>query len=203
MGGHSRETAPSRELVPVESEATMQLTVFGAPGPEEILAEPLDAQDIAAELSAPPRRKLPWLSLLLVGGMVAGFGFAGGAYFQKSSGTGTSSSGLPGGATRPSGGGGYGGYGAAGGFGGGAPGGGTGTGAAAAATTGTVKLVDGNTVYLTTSDGTTVKVTTGSTTKVTTVKSGKTADLTPGQSVTVAGTTDSSGTVAATTVTEG
>ncbi|MFD9824225.1 hypothetical protein, partial [Streptomyces violascens] len=51
--------------------------------PEEILAEPPDTRDISAELSAPPRQQLPWLTLLLSGSLVAGLAFAGGALVEK------------------------------------------------------------------------------------------------------------------------
>jgi hypothetical protein len=185
-------------------DSTMQVGALREPGPEAILAEPPDARDIAAELAAPPRRKLPWLRLLLVAGTVAGLGFAGGAYYQKSSGT-TAGSGTPTGFSRPSGGGagGFGAGGAGGAGGGGAGGAGGAGGSSSGSTSGTVKLVDGDTVYLTTSSGAVVKVTTGGSTKVSTTTSGKAADLVPGRTVTVEGTTDSAGNVAATTVTEG
>jgi hypothetical protein len=175
----------------------------GGEDPEAILAEPPDTRDISAELAEPPRRKLPFISMLLFAGMIAGLGFAGGAYYEKQNPS-TASAGAAVGRT----GGAPGGFsaegGAGGGFGGGAPGGtgNSGTGSSASSTSGTVKLVDGSTVYLTTSSGSVIKVTTKSSTKVTTAKTGKTTDLTPGQTVTVEGTADSSGNVAATTVTE-
>ena len=163
--------------------------------PEEILAEAPDGRDVAAELAAPPRRRLPWLPLLLVAGTIAGAAFAGGASYEK--GNGSATAGFPTGASRGTGTGGFAGF-----------GGGTGTGtaggtAANTPTSGTVKLVDGSTVYLTTTSGGVVKVTTKGSTKITTAQTGKTADLKPGQTVTVEGSTDSSGNVAATTVTEG
>ena len=187
----------------------------GLLSPEDILAEPPDARDIGAELAAPPRRKLPWLSLLLAGGVIAAAGFAGGALVEKNNGSGSSSaasafaklrSGATGGAGGTAGAGGFsraggtaGASGAAGaggfaGFGGGAAGG---------ATTGTVKLVDGNTIYVTNSSGNIVKITTGSSTTVSIAQSGKVSQIAPGQTVTVRGTTDSSGNVTATSVTEG
>ena len=151
--------------------------------PEEILAEAPDGRDVAAELAAPPRRRLPWLPLLLVAGTIAGAAFAGGASYEK--GNGSATAGFPTGASR-----------------------GTGTGtaggtAANTPTSGTVKLIDGSTVYLTTTSGGVVKVTTKGSTKITTAQTGKTTDLKPGDTVTVQGSTDSSGNVAATTVTEG
>jgi hypothetical protein len=190
--------------VPYESGAAVP-ALIGGEDPEAILAQPPDTRDISAELAEPPRRKLPLLSMLLFAGMIAGLGFAGGAYYEKQNGTSTAAGaaisrtgGAPGGFSAEGG--------AGGGFGGGAPGGtgttGGGTGSSTNSTSGTVKLVDGSTVYLTTSSGSVIKVTTKSSTKVTTTKTGKTTDLTPGQTVTVEGTTDSSGSVAATTVTE-
>ncbi|MFE6489799.1 hypothetical protein ACFVGN_43665, partial [Streptomyces sp. NPDC057757] len=68
---------------------------------------------------------------------------------------------------------------------------------------GTVKAVDGSTVYLTDANGNTIKVTTGDSTKVQLNKQGKVADLQPGQSVTVVGTPDSSGGYNATQLVEG
>ncbi|MFC1439361.1 hypothetical protein ABUW04_13950 [Streptacidiphilus sp. N1-10] len=190
--------------LPVPYEAGSAVPALpGGEDPEAILAEPPDTRDISAELAEPPRRKLPLLSMLLFAGMIAGLGFAGGAYYEKQNPS-TSSTAGAGFARTGAAPGGFSAEGAGGGFGGGAPGGtgGTGTGSSTSSTSGTVKLVDGSTVYLTTSSGSVIKVTTKSSTKVTTTKTGKTTDLTPGQTVTVEGTTDSSGSVAATTVTE-
>jgi hypothetical protein len=175
------------------------------PAPEEILAEPPDSLDISAELAAPPRRKLPWLTLLLAGGLVAGLGFVGGVLVEKNQGTsgGTgrsfSASGRTGTGTGAGGSGrtGTGGFGS-GGFGGSGFGGGAGGGA----TIGTVKLVDGSTIYVTDTSGNIVKITTGGSTKVSIAQSGKVSQLKPGATVTVRGTTDANGDVAATTVTQ-
>jgi len=190
----------------------------GLPSPEDILAEPPDARDIGAELAAPPRRKLPWLSLLLAGGVIAAAGFAGGALVEKNNGSSSNSaasafaklrSGATGGAGGTAGAGGFsraGGTAGAGGAAGAAGAGGFagfGGGAAGGATTGTVKLVDGNTIYVTNSSGNIVKITTGSSTTVSIAQSGKVSQIAPGQTVTVRGTTDSSGNVTATSVTEG
>lgn len=169
----------------------------------ELLSTAPDARDITAELAAPPRRKLPWLTLALAGGVIAAAAFTGGAWYQKNNGgsTGGSSRTAAAGAQRS----GYGGT-AAGGTGGGTrksgQSGGTG-GGAAGFTRGTVKLVDGSTVYLTDSSGNIVKVTTSGTTKVQVTADGKVGDLQPGQSVTVVGTPDASGGYAASQLTEG
>jgi hypothetical protein len=169
--------------------------------PEDVLAEPPDARDITAELAAPPRRRLPWLTLLLSAGIVAAAAFAGGALVEKHHLNGTASAGNPFAGlsgTRSGAGAGTG----TGRFGGAA--GGTGTGAAAGGLTfGTVKLVDGNTIYVTDAQGAIVKVTTGASTKVTESKDGKVSDLKPGQTVTVRGSRGASGDITATTVTEG
>jgi len=184
----------------LREEPTEELTLLdsGDLSPEEILAEPPDARDIAAELAAPPRRKLPWLTLALCGGVIAAAAFAGGALVEKNN--------VKGGGSNPGAAAGFagfarGGAGATAGAGGAARPGGGGTGGGA--TTGTVKLVDGTTVYLTDSSGNVVKVTTGTSTKISVTRNGKVSDLQPGQSVTVLGSTDSSGSLAATTVTEG
>ncbi|WP_051732292.1 DUF5666 domain-containing protein [Kitasatospora phosalacinea] len=171
---------------------------------QELLATAPDARDITAELAAPPRRKLPWPTLVLAGCVIAVLSFAGGVWYQKDDGTGATGNraGAPNSGQRFPGGtrGGYGGYGGqTGGAGGGqAPGG-----AAGGFTRGTVKSVDGSTVYLTEANGTTVKITTGDSTKVTTTKEGKVGDLQPGQTVTVVGSKAGDGSYSATQLTEG
>lgn len=167
--------------------------------PEDVLAEPPDARDITAELAAPPRRGLPWLTLLLSAGIVAAAAFTGGALVEKHHLNGTASASNPfaglGGARSGAGAGTgrFGGAGAA-----------AGTGAAAGGLTfGTVKLVDGSTIYVTDAQGAIVKVTTGASTKVTESRDGKVSDLKPGQTVTVRGTRGASGDISAATVTEG
>ncbi|CAG6397363.1 hypothetical protein [Actinacidiphila cocklensis] len=177
--------------------------------PEDVLAEPPDARDITAELAAPPRRKLPWLTLVLSAGIVAAAAFAGGALVEKHHLNGTASAGNPfagltGARSGAGAGTGTGRFGGAAGGTGATAGTGTGTGAAAGGLTfGTVKLVDGSTIYVTDAQGDIVKVTTGASTKVTESKDGKVSDLKPGQTVTVRGTQGASGGITATTVTEG
>ncbi|MFB7051923.1 DUF5666 domain-containing protein [Streptomyces vinaceus] len=178
--------------------------------PEGILAEPPDTRDISAELAAPPRPRLPWLTLVLSGGVVAGLAFTGGALVEKghlqgSPGTGSAGRNFAAGAggqgrTGPAqGGAGTGQSGGRQGF-GGATGG---PGAGAGATTGTVKLVDGTTLYVTDAAGEVVKVTTDANTQITQAKSGKVSDLQPGQTVTVRGSQNPAGDLAATTVAQG
>jgi hypothetical protein len=193
-----REDTESPELL---DDRTRELAL----SPEDILAEPPDARDIAAELAAPPRRKLPWLTLLLAGGVIAAGSFAGGALVEKNNGSSSSASGAAAAFAKLRSGSGSGSTGGFGGFGRGGSGTGTGTGSGAAGgtTTGTIKLIDGNTIYVTNSSGNIVKITTGGSTTVSIAKSGTVSQLQPGQTITARGTTDSSGNVTATTVTEG
>lgn len=191
--------------------------------PERILAEPPDTRDISAELAAAPRPRLPWLSMLLSGGVVAGLAFAGGALVEKGhlqgpagSRSGSGSAAAASGRNPAAGAGGQGRTG----FGQGATGQGrTGTGqngsrqgaggatgglgAGAGVTTGTVKLVDGTTLYVTDAQGKVVKITTDTSTQITEARSGKVSDLQPGQTVTVRGSQSPSGDVAATAVAQG
>lgn len=159
--------------------------------------DPVDDRDgLAAELAAAaPRRwwnrgtlALGLLTLVLAG-------FLGGLQVQKHFGATTSSaqSGMPTGF--PGGG--------AGAFGGrGMPSGAPQTGSAAAAgTNGTVKLVDGTTIYVQTADGTVVTVKTGDSTDIKIATEGTLKDVKAGDSVTVQGAADAEGTVTATAVT--
>jgi hypothetical protein len=75
--------------------------------------------------------------------------------------------------------------------------------AAAAATTGTVKLVDGSTIYVQTPDGTVVTVKTTGTTTVQSAAKSSLKNLKAGQAVTVQGPAGTDGTVTATSVTAG
>ncbi|MEU9097859.1 DUF5666 domain-containing protein [Streptomyces sp. NPDC048361] len=177
-----------------------------AASPEDILAEPPDTRDISAELSAPPRPRLPWLTLLLSGGLVAGVAFAGGALVEKSQDQGSSGTQRTPAAAGRSAIAGTGQRGFAAGQGGQSgqrQGSAAGAGTAGGLTIGTVKLVDGSTIYVTDTQGNVVKVTTAGSTQVTESKSGKVSDLQPGQTVTVRGSQNASGDVAATTVTQG
>ncbi|MFJ9953645.1 hypothetical protein [Kitasatospora sp. NPDC091207] len=172
-----------------------------------LLSTAPDARDVAAELAAPPRRRLPWPTLVLAGAVIATAAFAGGVWYQQDHGSAGSGKASAAGQQPRS---------AASGFGGGQNGtrrggqgagqGGQGTGGQGAQggfTRGTVKAVDGTTVYLTDANGNTVKVTTGDATKVQLNKEGKVTDLQPGQSVTVVGTPAADGGYAATQLVEG
>ncbi|WP_214110259.1 hypothetical protein [Acrocarpospora catenulata] len=70
-------------------------------------------------------------------------------------------------------------------------------------TVGTVKLVDGDKIYVESANGGTTIVTTTGDTKVQLSKEGKVKDLKPGSTVIVQGDRDESGNVAATVVSEG
>ncbi|MEV4454997.1 hypothetical protein [Microbispora sp. NPDC049633] len=70
-------------------------------------------------------------------------------------------------------------------------------------TFGTVKLVDGDKIYVQTANGGVVTVTTSGDTRVQVSRAGKVSDLKPGSFVTVAGAADAQGQVAATSVTQG
>jgi hypothetical protein len=74
-------------------------------------------------------------------------------------------------------------------------------GTAGAATTGTVKLVDGNTVYIQTADGNTVTIKTSGSTSVQVSQAGSVKDLKAGATVSVEGQTGSDGAVTATRIT--
>jgi hypothetical protein len=73
--------------------------------------------------------------------------------------------------------------------------------AAAAGTSGTVQLVDGDTIYLKTADGTVVTVKTDAKTAVRTATKSTLKAVKTGDTVTVQGTPDATGNVTATTVT--
>ncbi|MEV4625248.1 hypothetical protein AB0J90_03000 [Micromonospora sp. NPDC049523] len=167
-------------------------------------AGPDDDGDLAAELAAVAGRRWWNRATLYLGAAVLLIGgFLGGVQVQKSygdppgsgpaaaTGRGTQRgaggfAGFPGGAGRPDGT-----------TGGSAPGADSGT---AQTTTGTVKLVDGTTVYVQTDDGTVITVRTGADTAVAVAKTGSLKDLKAGDTVTVDGP-NSAGTVTATKVT--
>jgi hypothetical protein len=168
-----------------------------------------ERDDLAAELAkAAPKRW--WNRGTLVLGAVALLlgGFLGGLQVQKHWGTSaTASNRATGfGNLNRNAGGGYEGFAGGGRTGGG--GFGTGTGAApsasaATATTGTVKLVDGSTIYVQTPSGDVVTVKTTGRTTVQTVSKSSLSEVKAGQTVTIQGPAGSDGTVTATSVTAG
>jgi hypothetical protein len=180
-----------------------------------VLSSPIGNDDeLTAVLTRRPRAKLPSVTLVLLALIVATAGFIGGvvtgkhygssssrssaaAAFSRFAAAGASSSA---GATGGSGGG-FGGFGGAGrtGTGAGSTGGGF---TAANATIGTIKLVDGKTVYVQTTAGDIVQVSTSAATKVTVSSSVPVKDLQPGETVIVLGGKNSSGGVTATSISQ-
>ena len=175
----------------------------------DVLSSPLGNDDgLTAVLARRPRAKLPSLTVVLVVVVVASAGFIGGIVVGKHYG----SSGSGSVASR------FGAFAAAGGAaasrtGLAAPalaaraglcrrGGGTGGFAGGNATVGTIKLVDGNTVYVQTSAGDIVQVSTSAGTKVTVSSTVPVKDLQPGETVIVEGSKNSSGGVSATSISQ-
>jgi hypothetical protein len=195
----------------------------GTDGLIDVLSSPLDNGDgLTAVLNRRPRAKLPSLTVILVVVVVASAGFIGGILVGKhygssgspasrfgafaaagaspSAGTGSGPRAGFGGAGGAGGaGGGFGAAGAGAGFGGA---GGAGGGAAGNATVGTIKLVDGSTVYVQTSAGDIVQVSTSSGTKVTASSTVPVKSLQPGEAVIVEGSKNSKGGVSATSISQ-
>jgi hypothetical protein len=185
-------------------------------------ADPEDERHdgLAEELAhAAPKRWWNRGTVVLAGLVLLGGGFVGGLQVQKhwgaTTGTGSGFGGFnaaagggagrygAGGAGR-GGAGAYGfpgGTGAAGGATGGGATGGQGAPAASSGTTGTVKLVDGSTIYVQTSDGNVVTVNTDGKTAVAAASKSTIKSIKAGQKVTVQGSAGSDGTVTATSVT--
>ncbi|MGW9206399.1 hypothetical protein ACWGR4_05370 [Embleya sp. NPDC055664] len=172
--------------------------------PEDILARPPAARDVADELAAPPRRRLPALTLALSAGVLLSAGFLAGVEVQKDhAGGGTGQSAAQQGAnpftTRTAGGSGT--------QPGARPAGGTtsgaGSGSGSDLTTGTVKVVDDSFIYVSDSAGNIVKVKTDAGTKIQVTRDGRTVDLKPGDTVVVRGATGADGAVTATSVAQG
>jgi len=161
---------------------------------DEPVEDPRD-DSLAAELAkAAPRRWWNRATIILGAAALLVGGFVGGAQAQKNWGTAPAAATARGGFP-------------AGGFAGANRAGGTGRGvtptatAAAPGTSGTVKLVDGNTIYVQTADGATVVVKTDAKTSVRTSAKSTIKTVKAGDTVTVAGAPDTDGTVTATTVT--
>jgi len=176
---------------------------FGAvvtdPVTEELgaVSEPLDGADWPTRtVSGGLKMRIPTAVLLAL--LVAGGAFWGGVALEK--GHTTSTSGFAGLASR---------------FARGTAAGGTGTttktgstgggfagfgGASTAAATGTVTVIEGNTVYVTSASGSIVKVELTPTTKVTRNASVAVSALKPGDTVVVEGSTAKSGSVSATSI---
>jgi len=168
-----------------------------------VLSSPLDNDDeLTAVLTRRPRVKLPSLTLVLVTLVVASAGFLGGIVVGKhygSSGSGSPASAFSrfaagASATARTG------SGSGAGLGG--RGGGGGEFAAGNATIGTIKLIDGSTVYVQTLGGDIVQVSTSAGTKVTASSTVRVKDLQPGETVVVEGNKNSTGGVTATSISQ-
>jgi hypothetical protein len=159
-----------------------------------LLDEPPAAGDLNALLVAKdPRRHTPRLTLGLAGLVLVAGGFVGGVQVEKSHnhGGGSGTTGRSGFARRGTG------FGArgTGGSGGGLAGGGI--------AVGTVKLVDGSTIYLQEANGQIATVTTSRSTTVSVSHSGTVSQLTPGSTVVVSGSPGANGTLQANSITQG
>lgn len=140
------------------------------------------------------RLRIP--TLMLVGLLVGAGAFWGGAAVQRSDGTTSASSALSNLAARF----GAGGRTATGAAAGAGVPGGFGGATSTAAASGTVTVINGSTLYVTTSSGSIVKVTLSPAAKVTRNANASNSALTPGDTVVVQGTTSKNGTVDATSV---
>jgi hypothetical protein len=165
----------------------------------DVLSTPLgDGDDLTAVLTRRPRAKLPSLTLVLAAVLVASAGFLGGALvgkhyghsgsgnlaaeFSRLAGARASASAAPGSGS--------------------AFGGRSGLFGAGNATIGTIKLIDGSTVYVQTAAGDIVQVATSAGTKVTVSSTVPVKDLQPGETVIVEGSKNSSGGIAATSISQ-
>ncbi len=166
-----------------------------------VLSSPLDNDDeLTVVLTRRPRVKLPSLTLVLVTLVVASAGFLGGIVVGKhygSSGSGSPASAFSrfaagASATARTG--------SGAGLGGRASGGGEF--AAGNATIGTIKLIDGGTVYVQNPGGDIVQVSTSPGTKVTASSTVRVKDLQPGETVIVEGSKNSTGGVTATSISQ-
>jgi hypothetical protein len=167
-----------------------------------VLSSPLDNDDeLTAVLTRRPRAKLPSLTLVLVSLVVASAGFLGGIVVGKhygSSGSAASAfSRFAAGASATA----RTGSGSGAGL-GGRGGGAGGEFAAGNATIGTIKLIDGSTVYVQTPIGDIVQVSTSAGTKVTASSTVRVKDLQPGETVIVEGSKNSTGGVTATSISQ-
>jgi hypothetical protein len=164
----------------------------------DVLSSPLDDDhdaELTAVLTRRPRAKLPSLTLVLAAIVVASAGFLGGALVGKhygSSSSGNLAAAFRGLAARAS-------SSASAGSGTGGRGGLFGGGNA---TVGTIKLIDGGTVYVQTTAGDIVQVATSAGTKVTVSSTVPVNDLKPGETVIVQGSKNSSGAIAATSISQ-
>ena len=151
---------------------------------------------LAAELLARRRKKLPKLTAALALAVMVVAAGIGGAEIQRHWGGSSASTAAPARA---------GGFRGFGGGGGGAPSAAAGLafGGAGNATTGTVTLIKGTTLYVTAANGNTVLVHTSTSSKVSKSVAGTVTSVQPGDSVTVTGAPQKDGSVAASQITIG
>jgi len=163
-----------------------------------VLSSPLGNDDeLAAVLTRRSRAKLPSLTLVLAALVVASAGFLGGIVVGKH--YGSSGSGSPASAFSRFAAGASATAGARFGSGAGLGGGGF---TAGNATIGTIKLIDGGTVYVQTTAGDIVQVSTSAGTRVTASSTVPVKDLQPGETVIVQGSKNSRGGVTATSISQ-
>jgi hypothetical protein len=183
---------------------TRRKTTDAPPSEDPLSTSPFEG-DLAEELAAEPRprRRPPSLTVLLGAAVLVVGGFAGGVQADKHWGAQKTDDPadlirrLAAGRTGQSGAGGFGGFG---GFGGAGRTGGQGpAGQGGGGTSGTVKLVDGDVIYVQTPDGI-VRVKTTAATKITIARKATAGSLKAGSAVTVQGTPGQDGTVTATSV---
>ena len=209
------EHEPTQELIPglelpmegpvhgPEPEPALQAQPAGVGELLDLLSSPLDDDDLTAVLTRRPRAKLPSMTLILAAIVVLGAGFLGGALVGKhygSSGSGNLAAAFRGlaaaratASASP---------GASGGTGSGFAGRGGGAFGGGNATVGTIKLIDGATVYVQTTAGDIVQVATSAGTKVTVSNTVPVKDLQPGETVIVEGSKNSSGAISATSISQ-
>ncbi|MDP2288801.1 MAG: hypothetical protein Q8M73_09600 [Actinomycetota bacterium] len=158
--------------------------------------ESIQEDDLRDLIAQQERGPIPRGTRLLLGAIGLVIAFFAGSFVQQHFGTSSGSSGFPGG-NFPAGI-------AAGRFpaAGGLPGGST-AGQAGGVTVGSITLVDGTHLYVTTSTGRIVKVDISSSTAISAQTTVKASQLKPGQQVIVRGETGADGTVDATTITQG
>jgi len=170
-------------------------TVTTVLDPMDLLSTPVSDGDLTAALARRPRVRVPSLTMTLLVAAVAGLGFMGGTFVGMHYGASSSSAASafsrfaaaaasPSASSSSS-------AGRSGLFGG-----------SGGATLGTVKLVDGNIVYVQTLTGNIVQVITSASTKVTISLPGQVKDLVPGETVIVEGTTKANGSLAATSISQ-
>ena len=161
--------------------------------PDGLQAEPWSADLADAEFARLVKgtKVITPVTRILLAVLVAAAGFIGGVLVERSQQPAASTTASSGAAAFR-----------AGGANAGAGAGGAG-GAGGGATVGTITLVDGSNIYVTTAQGDVVKVVTSPQTAISVSKTGTVADLDPSTTVVVQGTADADGTVTASQITQG